>query len=193
MKEFSHDDIKVAVMTFAEAEPLLAREPGFKGLPDDSRLREQLVTTLLLRRCLGDRAADSLRHDADGAPFLADSGLNISISHSRHEVAVGWSPTVRIGIDAESPRPALQRVAPRFLTPRERRHYTTLPHLLRAWTIKEAVYKAMHIKDLTSQQIELSCATQSGGKDYATVGDETLTVLLHELEGGSLLAVAIRK
>lgn len=93
----------------------------------------------LIQRAAGPDAR--LLHDVHGAPLLAGSNLNISISHSRQFAAVAVSERGRIGVDIEEPRPEqLRRVISKFLAPEE------LPlwgdRLLAAWTCKEAVFKA---------------------------------------------------
>lgn len=97
-----------------------------------------------------------LLHDPEGAPLLAGSNLNISVSHSRNFAAIMLHPSLRCGIDIEEPRPAqLERVRTKFLSPAEQ--VSTL-NLLRAWTAKEAVFKAAGIPGLGLSMIDtLSC------------------------------------
>ncbi len=93
----------------------------------------------LIERAAGPDAR--LLHDAHGAPLLAGSGLNISISHSRRFAAVAVSERGRIGIDIEEPRlEQLRRVISKFLAPEEMPLWAN--RLLAAWTCKEAVFKA---------------------------------------------------
>lgn len=98
-----------------------------------------------------------LAHNPDGAPFLLDSRLEISISHSRHFAAVAWSEHHRPGIDVEEPRPEqLGRVARRYLTPAEFEHYSSeSAALLKAWTLKEAAFKALPHGPADLRQISL--------------------------------------
>lgn len=97
------------------------------------------AVTQLIERAAGPDAR--LIHDAHGAPLLAGSDLNISISHSRSFAAVAASTRGRIGIDIEEPRlEQLRRVIGKFLAPEEMPHWSE--RLLAAWTCKEAVFKA---------------------------------------------------
>lgn len=85
----------------------------------------------------------TIRHNADGAPSVEGSDEAISISHSRTHIAIAIGGAAPLGIDIETPRAQLRAVAPRVLSADELRVYgTTTDGLLRAWTLKEALYKA---------------------------------------------------
>lgn len=95
----------------------------------------------LLRRAFGERCV--LSHDSEGAPFIAGSDVSISISHSRTHAALAVCGRCPVGVDIETRRPQLARVAPRVLSPAELEVYGAEPDgLLRTWTLKEALYKA---------------------------------------------------
>lgn len=82
-------------------------------------------------------------HKASGAPFIPDSDTQISISHSRHFAALACSRLRTVGVDIEEHREQLRRVAPRVLSAEEMEVYSATDNLLlRAWTLKEALYKA---------------------------------------------------
>lgn len=99
----------------------------------------------ILQTMLSDPTA-TITHDTTGAPAVCGHpDLHISVSHSRTHAAVALSASP-LGIDLEEPREALGRVAPKFLQPEERRQFVTTEQLLRAWTAKEAVYKALRGK-----------------------------------------------
>lgn len=120
-------------------------------------------------------------HDADGAPSLAGLPLHLSISHSHRFAAIALDPEVRIGIDIEEPRlEQLSRVIGKFLTPGERPEWES--KLLRAWTAKEATFKAAGVSDLTLGRILLTEAdvaeVPDGRKfllDFTETTDYTLT------------------
>lgn len=106
------------------------------------RQRESLAVGRTIKALIGKDAA--IGHNSSGAPFLVnDPGLPISISHSRKHVAVAIGSCHAIGIDMEEWRPNLIKVAPRFLTPEQINEWSTPEQLLKAWTIKEALYKAL--------------------------------------------------
>lgn len=101
------------------------------------RDRETMAVHQILRHIGFD--PETLAHDENGAPKMP--GTHISISHSRRLAVVAVDPERPVGIDAEEWRAALHRVAPRYLSSTELATFTAQRALLRAWTIKEAVYK----------------------------------------------------
>lgn len=116
------------------------------GITCPRRQAERAATMRLIRALLGSDA--ELGHSPDGAPLITGSSINISVSHSRLYAAIAIDPHRRIGIDTETWRDQLLRVAPRFLSSHEQALYSTPALLLHAWTVKEAVYKAAGITGL---------------------------------------------
>lgn len=123
-----------------------------------------------------------LHHD-DGAPYIP-GGRHISITHCRDIAAIAISLDTPVGIDAEQWRPALRRVARKFLSDSEMEIFTTDDDLLRAWTVKEAVYKiaggaALDFRHNIAIAPGFSTAT-SLGSTYRlhtfTIADATVTV-----------------
>lgn len=104
---------------------------------------------LLLAEAFGPESGVELVHTATGAPRLtgAASHLAVSVSHSHRLLlmAIG-SDDAPLGIDTETfdRIGQLRRVAAKFLAPGDEMERwgsgDTLP--VRAWTIKEALYKA---------------------------------------------------
>ncbi len=111
-----------------------------RALTSGRRCLERATTIAVLRNLMGP--AVSLMHDPDGSPILNGRHEYISISHSLKDVAVAIDPERRAGIDTETWREQLSRVAGKYLSETERKEYCTPELLLRAWTVKEAVYKA---------------------------------------------------
>lgn len=105
----------------------------------DRVARSRGAVMALLKQALGPDIL--LDHREDGAPLLpGHPEIHISISHSQHYAAVVLAP-YPVGVDVEEPRAQLKRVAPRVLSDVELSACTELGQLLRAWTIKEALYK----------------------------------------------------
>lgn len=115
-----------------------------EGNAASRRSRETDAVRRLLNVLLGPDA--NMAHHENGAPYISDlPEMSISVTHSRKvaAVAVCTGPDTMIGIDAEEWRTQLERVAPRILSPEEIEKYSgTETHLLAAWTMKEALFKA---------------------------------------------------
>jgi len=80
--------------------------------------------------------------DEFGKPHLKDSTIGISISHANGFGAAAINLSGKIGIDIETERPQIQRIAKKFL------HTSEKPwadgndeKLTKVWTAKEALYK----------------------------------------------------
>ena len=77
-------------------------------------------------------------HDLSGAPSLESGEAKISVSHGAGMVVIAVDLSGRqVGVDIESPRPQLQRVARRFVCERD----SSSLSLLQLWTAKEAAFK----------------------------------------------------
>ena len=108
------------------------------------RQREKAVERLLLCHALGRPV--TLSHTPQGAPVIDNhEGLNISITHTRHLVALALNDDVVIGLDAEqTDREQVIKVRHKFLNASEQQFIAPddqTAHLI-AWTAKEAVIKA---------------------------------------------------
>lgn len=139
------------------------------------RVRERASAAALASMLL-DREV-TIGHDPDGAPLVEGDTVNISITHSARLVAVAVDPLHRIGIDIEDVRAAqLRRVAARVLSPAELDTYGADDTLLtRAWTLKEALYKAAGVPgadwrtDLRLPGSPDGLTARACGRDYAII------------------------
>ena len=107
------------------------------------RQREKTVERLLLHRAFGHPV--SLQHNSKRAPFIEDSDVNISITHTMQLVALAIDNSRIIGLDAELiDRPQVLRVRDKYLNAKEQRFISPddLPAHVIAWTAKEAIIKA---------------------------------------------------
>ena len=102
-------------------------------------------------------ASARLSHHADGAPYIPGRpDVCISLSHCIDECILAVSDR-SIGVDIETARPMLERIAPKFLTPAEQaRGPHTLTALMQIWTAKEAVFKCARISGLVVSGIDVS-------------------------------------
>ena len=87
--------------------------------------------------------------DVFGKPFLKDSDLQLSLSHSFPYVAAYIHPESSVGIDLEQPTPKLLKIAPRVLGAEELRDagQDLIKHCL-YWCAKEVLVKIYGKKDL---------------------------------------------
>lgn len=135
MKNYSFGDVEVYIRSI-------------EYLPEMSRrAAEQMTIANLVSEVFG--TDKKYAHREDGAPYIEGcDDLYISVSHSR-EVAVLAVAPYPIGIDIEEPRQQLIRIAKKFLSEQEYSSLSqengqpTTTELLRAWTIKEAAFKAL--------------------------------------------------
>lgn len=113
---------------------------------------ERDVVGRLIREAFGTGA--ELGHDPDGRPLImtpcasspldmTPSAPHISLSHSRTEAVLAICDLMPVGVDIESWRPALRSTASRWLSPEEAAYIRSDAELLRAWTAKEAMFKAL--------------------------------------------------
>lgn len=127
-------------------------EIHFEPLDPDLRSAERGALELATERRLVETAFAEgviLTHRPDGAPVAEGLGREISVTHCKDWIAVAAYGNRRFGIDLEHLRTrALSTVAARFLSEREKLIYTTPFDWLIAWTMKEAIYKAVGIPGL---------------------------------------------
>lgn len=131
--------------------------------PSGSTLsREEMAAgkTALLREALPQFPDAEISHLPSGAPVIcgADNVATISVSHSRTTLLLAVSRSGHpIGVDTETADRSrqLRHVAPRFLSQAQQCWATDPGLLLRAWTIKEALYKAAAITGWPLTEIPL--------------------------------------
>jgi len=116
----------------------------------------------LLREAFGNDAP-VVSHTPAGAPVLEECNCSVSISHCAGAVVLALDADGRqVGIDAECRcrGEQLRRVAHKFLAPCQMETWgVSTESLLRAWTIKEAIYKAALTPGLALCDIPLPSST----------------------------------
>lgn len=173
---FKYDDITLGV-TPIEADPDRTRTE-----------REHAAVGDIIARFFGADAR--VGHRDSGAPYLVGrEDISLSVSHSRDYAAVAFSSERTIGVDIEQWREQLLRVAPRVLSESEMAVYgVSSDLLLRAWTMKEALYKAALTpgldfrRDITLPSHPASTAATVTGRPYTiiatlTIAPDTLTLV----------------
>ena len=132
-----------------------------KALESRGRQAERAAVAELVREALGEDV--TIDHRSDGSPTVDVPGMVISVSHCATCAAIALSDRP-VGIDVETDRSQLARVAPRVLSPAELACYSD--RLQAAWTLKEALYKAALTPGLDFRRdIQLPI----DGSDIATV------------------------
>ena len=107
-----------------------------------NHLRRQFLAS---RKLIGLINPDLRISYKENIPILSDN-RNISISHSDEIVTVLISKENGIGVDVEKINNKVHSVASKFLSSNDIRFFGKAPstrQLIRAWTAKEAVYKAL--------------------------------------------------
>ena len=136
--------------------------------PEQSRREAERDAVCKCLRLLG--YSSGYKHHDNGAPYIeSPTPIRVSISHSRRwaGVAVGEIDDPALGIDIESvDREGLQRVLPRVLTEAELAMVRESENgATKAWTAKEAVYKAVgrmgvdFRRDIRLDNLEMGLAT----------------------------------
>lgn len=139
---------------------------AFSSVPDaidwsavQRRFPERNINELNAMRRLEHAAVDAalhrlgveepVTHDRYGGPLLPNAALSISHAQDAHGVtwagvAIGSAP---VGLDMETPRPQLERVAPRVFSDAERALVGTEAESewrrCAIWNVKEAAWKAL--------------------------------------------------
>lgn len=94
-----------------------------------------------------------LRKDDRNRPYFDQSDYHISLSHSFPFVAAVISHKKTVGIDLERFGRNVEKIGPRFLSAEEWNLWQdSHSDLTKAWTCKEAIYKAMGVPGLAFQQ-----------------------------------------
>lgn len=167
----------------------------------EQRNAEREAVASLVNQRFGSNV--TLAHTPDGAPYIPGFGGHISVSHCADEcvLAVSSEP---VGVDVDTPRPQLMRVARRFLNLRELADIdlhgemtddARIDLLLRYWTAKEAVFKCAAIPSLVISEIEIGLRVENPLplEAVASARGCSFAVSYTELPGGSLRAVATKR
>jgi len=120
----------------------------------DRRAVERSAVRTLFNEAFGQDA--KLMHDEHGAPYIKDAEIHISISHGAGYALLAVNHGYPVGVDIEAYRHSLPELAPRFMEGSELATYGSSPTMiLKAWTAKEALFKAVGNPSLTVSAIRL--------------------------------------
>jgi phosphopantetheinyl transferase len=105
-------------------------------------ISEKLAVRALLKELTNNEPV--IKYQPDGAPFLPNSTLSISISHTKGYVAIALNEHSPAGIDIEHVSDRVLRVKSKFLSDEEQAFLDNEPfHSLICWCAKEALYKCI--------------------------------------------------
>ena len=132
---------------------MLGSEPaGFercRQMQHESRKQQWLASRVLLRELAHNDA--EIIYDEHNKPFVQDSKMSISLSHSYGLVALIIDLEKETGIDIELVKPKIERIADKFMSDEEMLHLdkkNRIEALYVHWCAKEALYKLYGKKEL---------------------------------------------
>lgn len=115
----------------------------------ESRKKEFLATRILLQQNLAPEA--EIINDEHGKPYIKDSDLRISISHTKGYAAILLGTNHELALDLEYLSDRVNRIAPRFLSVTELSQISPenkIIHLYQHWCAKECLIKLYGKKDV---------------------------------------------
>ena len=129
----------------------------FSQLKIEKRKVEYLSVRLLLEKIVGRKA--ELNYSKTGKPYIKDSNLHVSISHSA-ELAVVFLSEKNAGIDAENIFRNTQKAGKRYLSEPEYQTAMSSKHAALArimyWSAKEAIFKCTPEQEISfANQIKI--------------------------------------
>lgn len=147
---FSPECPQIGIWKIEESEEeLLALLPNASDIVADletlhgsQRRKEWLSTRVLLQQMLNQPARIS--YHENGAPYLKDNPLHISISHTKGYAAVLLQTCPNAGIDLEYRSDRILKIRSRFISPEEEKNIDPAHEtdsLLLHWCAKEALFK----------------------------------------------------
>ncbi len=111
-------------------------------MKSERRKKEFLGSRLLLQQYFDKNARIS--HNQDGKPFIENSNVNISITHTQNYIAIFLSSMGAIALDMEHLSDRVTKIAHRFLSEKELENISSnnkILHLYQYWCTKECLIK----------------------------------------------------
>lgn len=188
------DGVRVYVVPLLDDQVAIASLTAGDTAVAPSRLRERATEHALFDSLFG-RERWTLGHTPEGAPVLTvgNSRPSLSVSHSRKHVAVALAEDASepVGIDIEMPTGRLSRLTGGFLSDEEAERWSVSSDmLLRAWTAKEAAYKAMRGTPHSLRALRLAPPERSCPDSAEVFFDGCRTEITFHIYGGALIALA---
>ncbi len=120
--------------------------PELEGFRKVSKKLEWAAARLTIKRLADEMGIDykGIDKNIDGKPLLANSNVEISLTHSYPYVAAIIDRKINVGIDLEQPKEKLKTISRKFLSEKELLFTNNdIVKLCIAWCAKETLYK-MH-------------------------------------------------
>ncbi len=155
----------------------------------DREAVESAAVASLVAEVFGHEAV--LDHELTGRPFLCGRTEGISVSHGAGLAVLAVNPHGAVGVDVECPRPGLETVSARFLDAAERNACMSEECLLRSWTAKEAVFKALGCRGVFLRDIRYPYGRADRAMVEVKNRGEVRFAVSHRPVGSALLAVAV--
>lgn len=145
------DTYQLGIWKIDEEEELLLKQSGSNVRPshvNQVRRLEYLAVRAMASE-MGIQGLD-IAYRPSGKPYILNSNLSISISHTKHYVAVMLSPNELIGVDLEYRSDRILKIRHKFMHPDEEDRLKQVSNpmsetvaLLLHWCAKEALFKAV--------------------------------------------------
>ena len=130
-----------------------------KSIKNTKRKEEFLATRNLRTHLFGKK---TIQYNEFGAPYMEQSNIHISISHTNEYVAIAWSEKHPVGIDIENLNRDTSSIQHKFINQDEKQIISLNDEdnsALIIWCIKESLYKLNRskgidfLKDLRCEKI----------------------------------------
>ena len=145
------DTYQLGIWKIDEEEELLMKQSGSNVRPshvNQVRRMEYLAVRAMASE-MGIQGLD-IAYRPSGKPYILNSNLSISISHTKNYVAVMLSPNELIGVDLEYRSDRILKIRHKFMHPDEEDRLKQVSNaisetvvLLLHWCAKEALFKAV--------------------------------------------------
>lgn len=151
----------------------------YSGITAQHRKKEWLATRALLNELISEHHL--IKYHNDGRPYLENSPINISISHSSGYIAIILHTSSIPGIDIELVTRKVGRVASRFLSPDELNTCNDDTELsnhrkLMYWCAKEAIFKMIPLSNIefsTDIQVIINDSEEDSGAFEGIFNDKS--------------------
>lgn len=150
----SIDSSSVMIWHITEEEQFFMEQSGLISNKIHLKKRlEYLASRYCLQQLLPELNMEAIKIDPEGKPYIHNSSIDFSISHSYPYVAVAINKQHKIGIDIQTKQEKILRLQTKFLSTQEMTFCNDDVTLITyAWCCKEAMYKKYALGGLDFKQ-----------------------------------------